>query len=74
MRILELQELAKDKGFDSLKFKFKTLFGEEKEGQWIDAYFGFFKIDGMEASSMLTVNGWRKEFGDELFEFEVVSD
>jgi len=74
MRILELQELAKDKGFDSLKFKFKTLFGEEKEGQWIDAYFGFFRIDGMKESSMLTVQGWRKEFGDELFEFEVVND
>jgi len=74
MRILELQELAKEKGFDSLKFKFKTLFGEEKQGQWIDAYFGFFRIDGMKESTIFIVNRWRKEFGDEMFEFEVVND
>jgi hypothetical protein len=70
MRILELQKLAQEKGYDSLKFKFKTLFGTESQGQWEDAYFVLFKIDG--SSGLLSVSGWRKEFGDELFEFEVI--
>ena len=71
MRILELQKLAQKKGYDSLKFKFKTLFAQEEvECKWVDAYYGFFKVNG--SNNILTVKGWRKEFGDELFEFEVI--
>ena len=70
MRILELQKLAQEKGYDSLRFRFKTLLGTENTGKWEDAYFGIFKIDG--SSGLCSVSGWRKEFGDELFEFEVI--
>ena len=31
MRILELQQYAQDNGFDSLKFKFTNLLGQEKK-------------------------------------------
>ena len=71
MRILELQEYAKDNGFDSLKFKFTNLFGQEKKGHWIDAYFGFFWIEGMDENTFMTVSQWRQQVGDELIEFEL---
>ena len=70
MRILELQELAKERGYDSLRFRFKTFFGTEKTGKWEDAYLGLFKVDG--SSGICSVSGWREFFRDELFEFEVI--
>ena len=72
MRILELQEYAKDKGFDSLKFKFTNFNGEVKEGKWVDAYFGFFRIEGMADNEMITDNQWRQMVGDAAIEFELV--
>jgi hypothetical protein len=71
MRILELQEYAKDNGFDSLKFKFTNLLGQEKKGQWKDAYFGFFWIEGMDENTFMTVSQWRQQVGDEMIEFEI---
>lgn len=72
MRILELQEYAKEKGFDSLKFKFTNLSGDVVEGKWLNAYYGFFRIDGMEDNQMTTVAQWRKVLGDTTFEFEPI--
>ena len=74
MRILELQKYAEDHGFDSLRFKFINMLGEEKKGQWIDAYFGLFKLDSMKEGTMMTVDQWRKTAGDELIEFEPIED
>lgn len=74
MRILELQEYAKDNGFDSLKFKFTNLFGQEKKGHWQDAHFGFFWIEGMDENTFMTVSQWRQQVGDELIEFELDDD
>lgn len=71
MSILQLQEYAKDNGFDSLKFKFKNLLGQEKKGHWIDAYFGFFWIESMDENTFMSVSKWRKLVGDELIEFEI---
>lgn len=72
MRILELQEYAKDNGFDSLKFKFTNLKGETKTGQWIDAYFGLFRIDGMADNEFMSVGQWRNLVGDSSIEFQVI--
>lgn len=71
MRILELQEYAKDNGFDSLKFKFTNILGQEKKGHWVDAYFGFFWIEGMDKNTFMTVSQLRQQVGDELIEFEI---
>lgn len=71
MRILELQEYAKDNRFDSLKFKFTNILGQEKKGHWVDAYFGFFWIEGMDKNTFMTVSQWRQQVGDELIEFEI---
>lgn len=72
MRILELQEYAKEKGFNSLKFKFTNLSGHIVEGKWVDAYYGFFKIDGTGDNQIMTVNQWREIWGDNSFEFEPI--
>lgn len=69
MRILELQEYTKEHGFDSLEFTFNNLVGREINGKWLDAYMGIFRFDGMEENTMMTVTAFRKEFGDELFDF-----
>ncbi len=71
MRILELKEYAKDNGFDSLKFKFTNLLGQVKKGHWIDAYYGFFWVEGMEENTMMTVSQWREQLADDAIEFEV---
>ena len=74
MRILELQQYAKDNGFDSVKFEFTTPFGKTLYGKWIDAYFGIFRIEGMKKNAFTNVYEWRREFGDELIEFKIVDN
>jgi hypothetical protein len=71
MRILELQEYAKDNGFDSVKFKYTDLLGTERTGKWIDAYFGFFTVEGMPDNELVSVSSWRKIAGDQI-EFEII--
>ena len=44
--LVECERLAQDKGFDSMRFIAMFPNGP-KNCQWIDAYFGFFKIDGV---------------------------
>lgn len=47
MNILQCQELAKDVGFDSATFDLCGPSGCLK-AKWLDAYFGFFQIEGQE--------------------------
>ena len=58
MKLLELQEHAKSNGFDSLEF----------ESVWLDAYFGFFRLDGMEEDEMISVTSFLDLIGD-IFNF-----
>jgi hypothetical protein len=69
MRIDELQSYAEQNGFDSVKFKFTNLKGEDKTCKWLDAYMGIFKIDGN--NGFMTVKQW-KEFTGDIFEFEII--
>lgn len=68
MKIDELCEFAKDKGFDNLEFEFTNLLGEVKKCKWLDAYFGMFIIEGN--NGFLTVKQWKETVGD-VFEFHV---
>ncbi len=64
MSILELQEYAKENGFDSCEFEFVNFIGKQVKGKWLDAYFGLFRIDGMDEKTFISVNQWRELFGD----------
>ena len=68
MKLLELQEHAKSNGFDSLEFEFVNLLGETVKGKWLDAYFGFFRLDGMEENEMISVTSFLDLIGD-IFNF-----
>jgi hypothetical protein len=46
MNLYQCEKYAKDNGFDSVEFIAKFPTGERK-CKWLDAYFGFFKIDGV---------------------------
>lgn len=45
MTLHQCQELAKDVGFDSSTFKLCGPKGS-KNAKWLDAYFGFFQLEG----------------------------
>ncbi len=68
MKIRELEEYAKYNGFDSLRFKFINLLGETKYCQWLDAWFGLFKIDGNDG--FITVQQWI-DVTEDMFELEI---
>lgn len=74
MRILELQEYAKEHGYSSLEFTMTSPISTLKKGKWLDAYYGFFWIEGMKENEMMTVSQLREEFGDELFEFKPITN
>jgi hypothetical protein len=60
---LRFQNYAKNHGFDSLKFT--ALFpAGAKQCKWLDAYFGFFQIDGIEGA--LTVQQMEESYPDVL--------
>ena len=46
MNLYQCEKYAKDNGFDSVKFVAKFPTGD-RTCQWLDAYFGFFKIEGV---------------------------
>lgn len=74
MNILELQEYAKRNGYDNLRFRFTNLRGEEKTGKWVDAYFGFLFIDGMEENTFIRVEQWLGLYSDVIkIQFEPLS-
>lgn len=52
MSILQCQELAKEMGFDKATFDFCGPKGCLK-AKWLDAYFGFFQIDGRDGFIMV---------------------
>lgn len=53
MNLYQCEAYAKDHGFDSVKFV--ALFpAGPKKCQWLDAYFGMFKIEGMEDGFVMT--------------------
>jgi len=70
MKIDELRAYAEENGFDDLEFEFTNLLGEVKKCKWLDAYLGFFKIDG--GTGFITVDQWKKITGD-VFEFKLIS-
>lgn len=70
MKIDELCEYAKDNGFDSLEFEFTNLSGEVKKCKWLDAYFGFFLIEGNDG--FITTKQWKEVTGD-VFEFRLLN-
>lgn len=47
MNIRQCQKLAQEVGYNSMKFRAEFP-GGEKKCQWIDAYFGFFVVEGFE--------------------------
>ena len=69
MKIDELQSYAEKNGFDSVKFKFTNLQGEEKRCEWLDAYFGLFKFEGGEG--FISISQWKELTGD-CFDFEII--
>ena len=72
MRILELQKYAEDNGFDSVRFKFVGPTGKTVTCQWLDAYMGLFKIDGV--NGFITVNSFINNFGIDTIEFEIIEN
>lgn len=61
MNIYQCQRKAKDVGFDSAKFVAMFPAGP-KECKWLDAYFGFFQVEGIEG--FLSVNDIDEQFPD----------
>jgi hypothetical protein len=51
MNIWQCEEYAKEHGFDSVKFTANFPVGQ-KQCEWLDAYFGMFKVDGIEGFLM----------------------
>ena len=58
MQLRKLQKYAQNHGFNTLKFKIISPNGNELNCQWLDAYFGFFTIEGQEG--FLTVEQYEK--------------
>ena len=70
MKIDELCEYAKYNGFDSLEFEFTNIQGVIKKCKWLDAYFGFFLIEGNDG--FITTKQWKEITGD-VFEFRLLN-
>jgi hypothetical protein len=71
MRIDELEEYAKEHGFDSLEFEFTNLKGEVKKCKWLDAYMGLFVIEG--SGGFIKTSDWKQYTGD-VFEFRICDE
>lgn len=67
MNLYQCQKYAEKNGFDSIKFKAFFPSGE-KECCWVDAYFGFFKIEGVTDNSFVTVSQIDAMFPDLICE------
>ena len=53
MNIYQCQKYAEKNGFDSVEFIANFPSGP-KECKWLDAYFGFFKVDGLDDGFVTT--------------------
>lgn len=71
MKIHELEAYAQEHGFDSVQFSFINLMGKEIKCQWLDAYMGLFKMEGIEG--FCTVGNWIKATND-CFDFNLIKD
>jgi len=67
MRILEVQEYAKQNGSDSVRFKLKN----GNTCKWNDAHMGLFTFE--KQGITYTVSQWREEQGDEYNDFEIIN-
>ena len=71
MRISELEKYAQENGFDSIRFQFTNFQGRLVSGKWIDAWFGFFRLDGMPEDQFITTKQFLELLGDSI-EFEIL--
>lgn len=70
MNIYEVQEYAKDHGFDSVNFIMVNRAGRSFEGRFLDAYFGMIAIPEI-SSGFILLSDLIKEYGIHEFEFYV---
>lgn len=73
MNIYQLQKLAKNNGFDSMKFVGKPLVHSFKEfkAKWLDAYLGLFEIEGQ--SGFTTIDTFTNSGIDTFYDFEEIA-
>ena len=70
MNLYELEEYAKEHGFNTVEFEFTNLLGEVKKARWLDAYFGFFQLEG--SDGFVTVSQFAK-YGAANLDYRVTS-
>jgi hypothetical protein len=70
MDLYQLEEYAKKHGFNSVEFEFTNFLGEVKKARWLDAYYGFFILEGSEGFS--TVSQYAK-YGADKLDYRVIS-
>ena len=71
MKIHGLEAYAQEHGFDSVKFSFVNLMGDEVKCKWLDAYMGLFSIE--ETEGFITVSDWIKATND-CFDFKIIEN
>ncbi|WP_090739387.1 hypothetical protein [Paenibacillus sp. Mc5Re-14] len=71
MNIYEIQEYAKDHGFDSLKFAMTNRNGATFYGHFLDAYFGMIMIPEI-GDGFIVISHLIQEYGFDEFEFTVL--
>lgn len=67
MNLYQCQKEAEDIGFNSAVFKGKFPSGDFN-CKWVDAYFGFFKVDAPGMSGMVSVSQINEMFPDLICE------
>jgi L-alanine-DL-glutamate epimerase-like enolase superfamily enzyme len=73
MNIYEIEEYAKEKGYDSVKFSIMTVLGKVFIGEFIDAYFGMIRIPEL-GDDIIMLSALRKEYGSDFFIFTPISE
>lgn len=68
MNIVEIEEYAKDHGFDSCEFLMMTKDGGIFNGKFLDAYFGFVQIPQL-GDGFIRLSDIRKEYGFDFCSF-----
>lgn len=68
MNITEIEEYAKENGFDSCEFLMITQNGGTFNGKFLDAYFGFVQIPKL-GDGFIRLSEIRKEYGSDFCSF-----
>ncbi|RXZ77997.1 hypothetical protein EBB07_28470 [Paenibacillaceae bacterium] len=68
MNIYEIEEYAKDHGYDSLEFLIINKEGNSFNGRFLDAYFGMIQIEAI-SDGFIRLEQLRNQFGSEYFKF-----